>query len=261
VNPILQRVKHATVALALFDEKSAKRPFRIVGTGFCVHPRGIVVTCEHVLSGFMKKPLAQAISESGADKSSGVTQVPIDTAVPYAVFFFSKHGHELVAFPVRATMGMAKTDHDIGMVRLERHKAFEKSGFPFLEIAPYADLHEGDEIGTCGFPLGTYLYDQVGTITSSFTKGIISSIIPAYGVPVEYLKGIQLDLVATHGNSGGPVFRYDSGKVFGALERGVIGQDGKLIQGLCVAAPVYPVFEHDTVNRMLKAPHGTLPVA
>ena len=163
MNPILQRIKHATVALALFDERNSKRPFSIVGSGFCVHPRGIVVTCEHVLSGFMKKPLAEAVSESGAGK-----RVPIDTAVPYAVFFFSGHSHELVAFPVRAAMGMAKTDHDVGMIRLQSHKAFEKKGFPFLEIAPYAELHEGDEIGTCGFPLGTYLYDQIGTITSLF---------------------------------------------------------------------------------------------
>ena len=261
MKPVLQRIKHATVALALFDERNSKRPFSIVGTGFCVHPRGIVVTCEHVLSGFMKKPLAQAIAETNAPPGSSPVQVPIETAAPYAVFFFSGHGHELIAFPVRAMMGMAKTDHDVGMIRLEPHKAFEKSGFPFLEIAPYSELHEGDEIGTCGFPLGTYLYDQIGTITSSFTKGIISSVIPAHGVPLEYLKGFQLDLVATHGNSGGPVFRYDSGTVFGALERGVVGRDGKLIQGLCVAAPVYPVFEHNTIDRMLNAPHGTLPVA
>jgi S1-C subfamily serine protease len=87
-----------------------------------------------------------------------------------------------------------------------------------------------------------------------------SSVIPAHGVPLPYLKGFQLDLAATCGNSGGPVFRYDSGKVFGTLERGVVGRDGKLIQGLCVAAPVYPVFEHDTVNRMLNAPIGQLPV-
>lgn len=260
MNPVLQRIKHATVALALFDEKNLKRPFRIIGTGFCIHPRGIVVTCEHVLSGFMKEPLAQAISESARGAGSSIAQVAIEMAVPYAVFFSTKHGHELVAFPVKATMAMAKTDHDVGMVRLESHKAFERCGFPFLAIAPHADLHEGDEIGTCGFPLGTYLYDQVGTITSSFTKGIISSIIPAYGAPLEYLEGIQLDLVATHGNSGGPVFRYDSGKVFGALERGVLGQDGKLIQGLCVAAPEYPVFEHDSVNRMLNA-QGTSPAA
>ena len=186
MNPILRRIKHATVALALFDEKNAKRPFSIVGSGFCVHPGGIVVTCEHVLSGFMRKPVAQAISESAGGRT-----VPIETAVPYAVFFFSGHSHELVAFPVRATMGMAKTDYDVGMIRLKPHKAFKTKGFPFLEIAPYAELHEGDEIGTCGFPLGTYLYDQIGTITSSFTKGIISSVIPAHGVPVSLLQRLE----------------------------------------------------------------------
>jgi S1-C subfamily serine protease len=260
MNLVLQRVKQATVALALFNEGDPKRPFNIVGSGFCVHPRGIVVTCEHVLSAFMKKPLAQAVSESGADKSAASTQFPIETTVPYAVFFLTGvSSEELIAFPIRATMGMAKTDHDLGMVKLHGHKVFAK-GFPFLEIAPYAQIHEGQDVGTCGFPLGTYLYDQIGTVTSSFTKGIVSSVIPAHGVPIQYLKGFQLNLVATHGNSGGPVFVFDSGKVFGALERGVVGNDGKLLQGLSVAAPVYPAFDHDTVNRMLNAQPGKLPI-
>ena len=50
------------------------------------------------------------------------------------------------------------------------------------------------------------LHDQIGTVTSSFTKGMISSIIPAHGVAREHVRGFQLDLTATNGNSGGPVF-------------------------------------------------------
>jgi hypothetical protein len=32
-------------------------------------------------------------------------------------------------------------------------------------IQPYEDLGEGDEIATCGYPLGNFLFEQIGTIT------------------------------------------------------------------------------------------------
>ncbi len=115
------------------------------------------------------------------------------------------------------------------------------------------------EIATCGFPLGNRLGDQIGTLTSSFTRGIVSSIIPASGVPEEHLKGFQLNLTATHGNSGGPVFSLRSGKVFGVLERGVRGTDGELLQGLVKAEPIYPVLDHDSLKRMIEAPTGQVP--
>lgn len=259
MTPILQRVKQATVALALFYEENPRRPFNIVGSGFCVHPGGIVITCEHVLSGFMRKPLSQVISESDTSKDATPALIPVDSAIPYAIFFFMDAStEELIAIPVRAMTAIAKTNHDIGMVRLNAHAAF-KSGFPFLEVASYQDVYEGQEIGTCGFPLGSFLQDQIGTVTSSFTKGIVSSIIPTQGAPLQYLKGFQLNLVATKGNSGGPVFMFDSGKVFGVLERGVMGKDNKLVQGLSVAAPIYPAFEHDSINRLLNAKPGHLP--
>lgn len=98
------------------------------------------------------------------------------------------------------------------------------------------------------------LYENIGTVASSFTKGILSSIIPTAGVQLDYLKGFQLNLFASHGSSGGPVFIYQSGRVFGVVESNVIGRDGKPLQGLVKAAPIYPVLEHDSVRRMLAAP-------
>ena len=164
-----------------------------------------------------------------------------------------------MAFPVPTDIVIAKTNFDLGMIRLHKHVAF-KDGFPYLEIGDYSDVYEGMEAWTCGFPLGNYLLDQLGTVTSSFTKGIVSSIIPAQGAALEHLKGFQLNITATHGNSGGPVFFPETGKVFGVLQKGVRGQNGNFLQGITKAEPIYPVFEHDSLNRILKAPVGKIPV-
>jgi S1-C subfamily serine protease len=101
--------------------------------------------------------------------------------------------------------------------KLPKHKAFP-NGYPTIPIAECNDLHEMQEIATCGFPLGDSLFDQLGTVTSSFTTGRISSIIPLANVPVADVRGFQLDLTATNGNSGGPVFSLETGHVFGVLQ-------------------------------------------
>ena len=134
----------------------------------------------------------------------------------------------------------ALTNYDLAVIYIKKHVAFA-SGFPFVEIENYDEICEGNEIGTCGFPLGNYLYEQIGTITSSFTTGVISSIIPSQGCNKEYLKGFQLGITATHGNSGGPVFSISSGKVFGVLQGGVFHNKGEILQGIAKAEPVYPV--------------------
>lgn len=257
---ILERVKDATVAMAILNDDDPKKPFTIVGSGFCIHSRGIVVTCEHVLRAFLTKPSQGRIAEVTKQKPGGPkTQFDVYTAIPHAIFYNSKQfSDKLLMFPVRVDISMSKTNFDLGMIRLHVHKAF-KDGFPFIEIGDYSDVYEGMEVWTCGFPLGNYMYEQLGTVTSSFTKGIISSIIPTPGVAQEHLGGFQLNLTATHGNSGGPVFSPETGKVFGVLQRGVRGHNGSLLQGITKAEPIYPIFEHGSLTSMLEAPVGKIP--
>ena len=139
-------------------------------------------------------------------------------------------------------------DFDIAVFKLHKHPAFP-AGFPKLEAADYADLHEMMEVATCGFPLGEALHDQIGTVTSSFTKGMISSIIPAQGIALKHLRGFQLDLTATNGNSGGPVFSLATGRVFGVLQGGVVHPENReIVQGLTKAEPIYPLFDTDLVD-------------
>jgi len=65
---LIGHIKAATVALATLSGSNKDQPFTILGSGFSIHPRGIVITCEHVLSAFMDKPLHERIAEATEPK-------------------------------------------------------------------------------------------------------------------------------------------------------------------------------------------------
>lgn len=136
------------------------------------------------------------------------------------------------------------------MALLKVHNSDNRE-FPTVEIAEPEEVNEGDEAGTCGFPLGERLHDELGTFTSSFTKGIVSSIIPGAGVPRRLIRGFQLDLGAMGGNSGGPVFLWDSGRVFGTLESS--------LAHLTKAGAIHHALKPETLEALRRAPIGTYP--
>jgi hypothetical protein len=74
---------------------------------------------------------------------------------------------------VHAEVGTVN-DFDIAIFNLHTHAAFP-DGFRKLAVADYADLHEMMEVDTCGYPFGGFLWNQVGSVTSSFTKGTMSA--------------------------------------------------------------------------------------
>src|SRR2546430_9346933 len=84
----LARVKQATVALALLNSTGGSRqPFTIVGTGFCIDRRGIVVTCRHVLEQFMTEPLNRTYARARKGEWDEPTKVEIETLTPHVVFY------------------------------------------------------------------------------------------------------------------------------------------------------------------------------
>jgi S1-C subfamily serine protease len=250
-----KKVKRATVALAIMNSANPRQPFEIIGTGFCVDAAGIIVSCAHVIEAFMAKSIQEQIEQGKADERNRGKERhvigPIAAIRPHVLFFVTEGiSEELVVFPTPVEFCMAKTDRDIGLVRVHKHKYFA-GGFPCLTIAEYTEINEGDEVGICGFPLGTHLKKELGTVSSSFTKGIISSVIPSAGVPLQYLKGFQLDATATHGNSGGPVFLLESGEVIGVLSQGVRNPQGDVVPGILKAEPIYGVL--DSIPRLKAA--------
>ncbi len=253
---IFETVKKSTVAVAYLNTADSKEPFTIVGSGFCIDPSGIVITCRHVVEGFMSKPISQQIAEAPPSKKpKGLRPLsPGKVVIPHAIFYDTTRSSENIFVIAAQTRNVtAKIDRDLAALQLLPHKSFSK-GYPFLEIEQFGEISEGDEIGVCGFPLGNYLFKQLGTVTSSFTKGILSSIIPGPNVKLEHLDGFQLNVTATNGNSGGPVFSLASGRVFGVLAIGVTHPTEGFVQGLVKAEPVYPVVDADFIERLRKAP-------
>ena len=248
---IYDAVKKATVAIvASISGSIPNRPFTIFGSGFCIHSEGVVITCEHVFKAFVDPESYQCIMQAiGRNEGQPVS---VKSIVPHAMFYSGVHGTEIRMDAVSIATGVAMKDFDLAALKLHRHPAFPK-GYPTLPIADYDELHEMMEVATCGFPLGESLHDQIGTVTSSFTKGMISSIIPAPGIAREHVRGFQLDLTATNGNSGGPVFSLATGRVFGVLQSGVMHPgNSQIVQGLTKAEPIYPLFDTDLVDRLAR---------
>jgi S1-C subfamily serine protease len=241
---IYEAVKKATVAIiATYQNALPQRRFTIIGSGFCMGAEGIVITCAHVF---------KALVYPGQEKAA--SGGPFRMMAPSAMFFGGAEGKEILMHSVGIRHAVNINGFDLCAMKLSKHDAYP-DGYPTLPIADYGELHEMMEIATCGFPLGEVLHDQFGTVTSSFTKGMISSIIPAQGVSVHHLRGFQLDLTATNGNSGGPVFSLQTGKVFGILQGGAVHPaTGHAVQGLTKAEPVYPLFADDVLDRLRRGP-------
>ncbi|UCB57563.1 MAG: trypsin-like peptidase domain-containing protein [Candidatus Omnitrophota bacterium] len=244
---IFETIKKATVAIAIVDFDNKTKPYEIIGSGFCIDPDGVIVTCRHVIEAFMSKSIAVQIEEADKDPSNINKEKKVCKPGPviraFAIFYDTERSStKIFTVPTVVDMVMAKTDKDIALLRILKHKYF-KNGYPFLEIEDYNNIKEGQKIAICGFPLGAYLKEQLGTMTSSFTDGIISSIIPSPGVDISLLEGFQLDITATYGNSGGPAFFLASGKVFGVLAHGVQHPRGGLMPGLVKAEPIYAILD------------------
>jgi hypothetical protein len=51
---------------------------------------------------------------------------------------------------------IGRSDHDLALLRVAAHESYKK-GYSYIEVEPYENIHEGDEIATRGFPLGDFL--------------------------------------------------------------------------------------------------------
>jgi S1-C subfamily serine protease len=174
------------------------------------------------------------------------------------MFFGGTKGSQVEMHPVYISNAGREKDFDLAVLKLAPHPAFP-DGFPTVPILDYADIHEMMDIATCGFPLGNTMFTQLGTLTASFTKGMISSINPAPGLAREHVTAFQLDLTATNGNSGGPVFSLETGKVFGVLQGGAVHpHTGHIVQGITRAEPVYPVLTSGIIDGLMR-PHPPVP--
>jgi hypothetical protein len=90
---IYAAIKRATVAIAMeLPNRLPLRPFTTIGSGFCIHPDGIIVTCEHVFRAFFDpdayKQLMQTISDGEPPRAIDMK----DIKPPMVLFYGGTQG-------------------------------------------------------------------------------------------------------------------------------------------------------------------------
>ncbi len=257
---IYETIKRATVAItaAISNPIPNEPPFKIFGSGFCVHPDGVILTCNHVFESFFPprtNPYEDHHHRKLTRRLGDGVQVPVDLK-PFGTLVRGKiEGSQILMHQLGVSGAVEVNKTDLALIKIKMDRSLFPDGFPTVDIADYGDLYEMMDAGTCGYPFGAYLWRQTGSISSSFTKGALSTICPSPGIALEHLDSFHLDLTSFEGNSGGPVFCADTGKVFGVLRGGIREpKKDQDIVGLSIAEPVYPAFQDQLIEKLLAGP-------
>ncbi len=186
----------------------------IVGTGFVVDSRGIVVTNRHVAAELRrhaprdaKPPDAAYAILFGTVRPEGDTYAQTLTFATVrrilAVKDISLPGRFFAPIPDLAFLTL-----DVGEI-------------PAVTLAPPGDNWQpGLDIATAGFALGAEglaLYNNMNQFVPFLRKGIISSVFP---FPGPSPHGFTIDVMTQGGESGSPIFRCEDGVVIGVLYAG-----------------------------------------
>ena len=189
LSTLFERAKRATVAIAFMrpaESPTNNPPFEIVGSGVCIDEKGVVITCRHVLQSFVRKDLDAVSLPSGGQPHRERVQI---VGVPHALFYvLDPASTEVVVECVSLQTCETTPERDICVAWVSPCERFARS-FPALAIEDFDEVHEGMELATCGFPLGNVLFKQLGTVSSSFTRGSLSSIVPVANASREQVLG------------------------------------------------------------------------
>lgn len=196
----IQRVKHSVVAVGTF-QRTRSPAFKFAGTGFAVGDGTLVATNAHVLPEALDKEgfeeLKVAVSIAGREPEiRDATRLAIDR------------------------------DRDLAVLRI--------AGSPLtpLSLRESGNVREGQQLAFTGFPIGSAL--GIYPVTH---RAMVSSITPiaipgssANRLDSRLIKRLtagtfpvlQLDATSYPGNSGSPLYEFDSGVVVGVLNMAFI---------------------------------------
>jgi S1-C subfamily serine protease len=187
----------------------------ILGTGFVVDDRGIVLTNRHVAEALQRVPRHPQTGKSSAfaivhgqveasdgGHSLGMNFVDINGySVPHTFSFDGDfYGH-----PMPDLAFLQLNVRDVPALIIETEPNTLRIGLP---------------IATAGFALGTtalVVYQRVNQITPLLRHGIVSSLYP---FPCPSPHGFTVDIMTQGGESGSPIFLTDAPKVVGLLHAG-----------------------------------------
>ena len=212
-----------TPSIVAFGSKIARAtdgvgpPFPdLIGTGFFVDSRGIVVTNRHVAEELLKLPARPATGESSAFAlvSSGVKEEGEGHGLSAAMI-------DLKRIDIISSFESERDDYygdplpDIAFIQLDVR------GVPALELATdYWSWRVGMPVATAGFAMGNaalIIYGTINSITPLLRHGILSSVFP---FPCPTPHGFTTDIMTQGGESGSPIFWTDRPVVVGLLHAG-----------------------------------------
>lgn len=149
------------------------------GTGFAIAVDGLVVTNAHVVKG------------------SAVIQV----VFPDSGAFFP------------AVVAASDDDRDLAILRV--NTTFKS----WLRLGDSDQLREGDDVALTGYPMALELLRNGIRLYASTSKATVNAIRPGrMMVSGDQMPYIQIDAPVNPGNSGGPLYRVDTGQVVGVVQ-------------------------------------------
>jgi serine protease Do len=189
------RLKPSVVLVGTYRETDSPR-FQLRGTGFLAGRSAQVVTCAHVLP----------TTDEGTPPAQLVVQV-----------WEREAGWSMRQARVRST----ERHGDIALLSIDGPPG------PTAVLGDSSAVREGDDLAFIGFPIGNVLgYAHV--VHRAMVSSIATSVPPS--PDADRLRGsairgaregtfdiFQLDAVAYPGNSGGPLFRPETGEVVGMM--------------------------------------------
>jgi trypsin-like peptidase len=200
---VVRDIRHAVYAVLRLRPtgEGNKHEFTPLGSGFFVSPE-IFLTCNHVMNG------------NAAHVDGDTYQLLANTSDNGGFFrnIPNVHvGQNLHLFP----------DCDLALLKCP---VVPQQPQPFVALE-YGDIPRGREIGVAGYPVPTLRsendeikYDGVlyriarGVVTSRYTTSIQPD---TGGLPIVNIPIVEVNFLFVNGNSGGPVFDVETGRVFG----------------------------------------------
>jgi len=182
----IERLKHSIGKISIDGDPST-------GTGFFINDQGAVVTCWHVVE--------PAFIKDSTGKFLGVKKINIE------MYDGQKKELQLpVIFLSNLNLNKDAVLDDFCLL-LPAPIPFNTK-VEYLKLGNFDDIQEGDEVYTCGYPLGLpYQFISRGTLSTKYIDSTI--IFKRAGMPDEKMKKsvALLDLTLNKGNSGGPIIK------------------------------------------------------
>jgi serine protease Do len=182
-----KKVKPACVAFTKMIGTTENHRLIGFGSGACVDPSGIIITAKHVVEDYINRE-------------------------PDFEIVFTKKGEKYLEAVAAKPIAMVMSEkYDVAVLKIPE----VENGWPYFSFPKAWNTLEGEEVATSGFPLRDFHYS---TTLPNLFSGIVSHVDERYIEGIGWDKtNLCLDISVHPGNSGGPVFKSNTGEVVGII--------------------------------------------